>query len=174
MIISSRLSARDIIHGINHHLRLQPGLQLSRIPVLHPEIIQMPDIGSQLNNCPVDISVPLIIIFIAEVALNFRHECIPDLKFAHHLHRYRFSDLRDIILQINLLNLSGGLQLSDRLRHSLQPFFQILHRSGIRDPDVIIRSESIAGHNGYSRFFQKVISQPVGIPDLYPASLFPV
>ena len=67
-----RLAPGDAVHGVDDAVRLQAGLELGRVPVVDPEVVQMGDVGPQLDDDSVDDGVPFEGVLRAEAALRLR------------------------------------------------------------------------------------------------------
>ena len=70
VIEAARLAPGDAVDGVDDAVRLDVGLGRGRREVLDPEIVEMGDVGPQLQDGPADAGVPLVAALVAQVAFH--------------------------------------------------------------------------------------------------------
>ncbi len=118
----------------------QVRFQLGRIPVFHPEVIEMRDIGTQLDDDTVDVGIPLEIVCVAQVGLHLRNQGIPHLDGDSRVDGNGSFLVGDSVVQRDMFDLSwpslSGRRGLDDPVHSL---FQVFHGGGVGEADVVRR-----------------------------------
>ena len=174
VIEAARLPAGDAVDGVYDAVRLDVAAAGRGREVLDPEVVEVGDVGPELDDGAADPGVPLVTAFVAEVALHLGGEGVAHPGVGHELDGDGLLHPGHGVRQGDALDRLGRLELAQGLDDPVHALLEVGHRGRVGQPDVVVGAEGVPGHDGHPGLLEEIVGQAVGVADLGPVRLLVV
>ena len=107
IVIGARFAPWNIVHCVDNAVGFQVGFQLCRVPVFHPKVVEVRDIGPQLDDDTIYVCIPFEIICVAQMALHLGDKSVPHLDRNRRVHGRSFFGMCHRVVQGDAFDLFG-------------------------------------------------------------------